>query len=270
MSDLSMKPTRDELVERRGPVKRSAASKKSDGGGGVGTKVLVVLLFSLALGAAGYLWLKVQELNSVLEQSLRASQEQLGTLESKVNTQDKSLSMTGDKITSSINHLNSEVRKLWDLSNKRNRTDIDALQKTVQALQAKQEADAKSRTELTAQLTQSQNEVKTLKASLAKLQENDGRLKTLQDAIASLKSQQADLADTQASLSRQQQALDGKVSKQQTQLAAVGKAPAVPNDVSRRLADVEADILSINASRQQVNSRLNQLDQDIQALYQRR
>lgn len=269
MSDLSMKPSRDELVERRGPARRPPAGKKNDGGGGIGTKVLVVVLFSMALGAAGYLWIKVQELNSVLEQSLRASQEQLGTLESKVNTQDKSLSMTGDKVTSSINHLNSEVRKLWDLSNKRNRTDIDALQKTVQALQAKQEADAKSRAELAAQLSQSQNEVKTLKANLAKLQEDEARVKDLQDTIASLKSEQADLAATQASLAKQQQALDGKVSKQQTQLAAVGKTPAVP-DVSRRIADVEADILSINAHRQQVNSRLNQLDQDIQGLYQRR
>ncbi len=270
MSDLSMKPTRDELVERRGPVKRASASKKSGDGSGLGTKVMVVLLFSLALAAAGYLWLKVQELNSVLDQSLKASQEQLGTLESKVNTQDKSLSMTGDKVTSSINHLNSEVRKLWDLSNKRNRTDIDALQKTVQALQAKQDADAKARTELSAQLSQSQNEVKTLKASLAKLDDSDGKIKTLQDAIASLKSKQADLDSAQASLSKQQQTLDGKLGKQQSQLATVGKTPAVPNDVSRRIADVEADILSINAHRQQVNSRLDQLDQDIQGLYQRR
>lgn len=271
MSDLSMKPTRDELVERRGPVKRAPGKKPE--GSGLGIKVLVVVLFSLALAAAGYLWIKVQELNAVLDQSLKASQEQLGTLESKVNTQDKSLSMTGDKVTNSINHLNNEVRKLWDLSNKRNRTDIDQLLKTVQTLQGKQEADAKARTELTTQLTQAQTEVKTLKATVTKLQEDDNRaekIKALQDGIASLKNQQQNLADTQAELSKQQLALDAKVSKQQTQIAAVGKAPAVPSDVGRRLGDVEADILSINAHRQQVNSRLNQLDQDIQSLYQRR
>lgn len=268
MSDLSMKPTRDELVERRGPIKRPSGKKPE--GSGLGTKVLVVVLFSMALAAAGYLWLKVQELNSVLDQSLKASQEQLGTLESKVKNQDQSLSMTGDKVTSSINNLNAEVRKLWDLSNKRNRTDIDQLLKSVQTLQSKQEADAKAQADLTAQLSQAQGEVKTLKAALAKLQDDGDKLKPLQDSIASLKNQQQDLADAQASLSKQQQALDAKIGKQATQLATVGKAPAVPSDIGRRLTDVEADILSINASRQQVNSRLNQLDQDIQSLYQRR
>lgn len=270
MSDLSMKPTRDELVDRR-PVKRPASKKPE--GSGWGSKFLLVLLFSLTLAGAGYLWMKVQELNSVLDQSLKASQEQLGSLESKVNTQDKSLSMTGDKVTSSINFLNSEVRKLWDLANKRNRVDIDQLMKTVQTLQAKQDADAKARTELSSQLAAAQSEAKTLKGAIAKLQEDDKqaeKIKSLQDAVASLKSQQQKLNDTQSSLLKEQDALSGKVSKQQSQIAGIGKTPAVPTDIGRRLGDVEADILSINAHRQQVNSRLNQLDQDIQGLYQRR
>lgn len=268
MSDLSMKPSRDELVERRGPVKRPP-NKKSESSGW-GTKVLVVVLFSMALGVAGYLWVKVQELNSVLEQSLKASQEQLGTLESKVKTQDKSLEMTGDKVTSSINHLNSEVRKLWDLSNKKNRGDIEQLQKTVQALQTKQDADAKVQTELTTQLTQAKEEVKGLKTQLQNADKLAEKLKSLQDTVASLKTEHEQLAASAAKLVDEQAALQAKVGKQATQIAAAGKTPAVPSDVGRRLADVEADILSINAHRQQVNSRLNQLDQDIQAVYQRR
>lgn len=268
MSDLSMKPTRDELVERRGPVKRPP-TKKSEGSGW-GTKVLVVVLFSMALGAAGYLWIKVQELNAVLDQSLKASQEQLGTLESKVKTQDKSLEMTGDKVTSSINHLNNEVRKLWDLSNKKNRGDIEQLQKVVQTLQTKQETDAKALTELTAQLTQAKDEVKTLKTQLQNTDKLADTLKSLQNTVVSLKGEQDKLAISAASLAEEQAALQAKVSKQATQIAAASKTPAVPSDVGRRLADVEADILSINAHRQQVNSRLNQLDQDIQAVYQRR
>ena len=41
----------------------------------------------------------------------------VGASESKVNTQDKSLSATGDKTTNSINQLNGEG-KLWDLASK--------------------------------------------------------------------------------------------------------------------------------------------------------
>lgn len=265
MTDLSMKPSRDDLAERR-PVRRPSGKKPDGGGGGMGTKVLVVVLFSMALAAAGYLWLKVQELNGALEQTIKASQEQLGSLESKVNTQDKSLSATGDKTTNSINQLNGEVRKLWDLASKRNRTDIDQLLKTVQAQQTRLDALDKARGELSAQLEASQGEVKNLKA---KLQEQEGKadkLKALQDSVASLKTAQQALEDDQATLGKQQKELDAKLGKQ----AAAAAKPAASPDLGRRLSDVEADILSINASRQQVNSRLNQLDQDIQGLYQRK
>lgn len=272
MSDLSMKPTRDELVSRRGPVKRASGNK----GGGFGWKLLVATVLLVLAGAAAYLWNTMQQLDSALNESLKASQEQLGTLQSKVQTQDKSLSMTGDKVTSSINSLNAEVKKLWDLSNKRNRPDIELLQKNLQALQKKVEDESKARAELTSQLTEAQTEAKTFRAELAKLQvdvKKDDKIKTLQDTVASLKNQQQSLAEAQSSLQSTQESLQSKLTKQQSQLAGIGKAPAAPpaaSDLGRRIGEVEADILSINAHRQQVNSRLNQLDQDIQGLYQRR
>ncbi|CBL44487.1 hypothetical protein HDN1F_09040 [gamma proteobacterium HdN1] len=262
MSDLSMRPSNDDLLERR------PASRKNNNGseqGGRGFQWLLAVLLLVSLAAISYLWLQLQTLNQAMAESSRASQEMLGSLETKVSSQDKSLSVNDDKTGVAINHLNSEVRKLWDLSNKRNRTDIDQLIKGMKLQQERIETLDRQRTESGALLTQANAELKTLKQQLQEQSARAEKLGALQDRLAEIRVIQEKQAGDLAAAVRQQRELDSRVAKQLSNLA----KPALDGDLSRRMGDVEADIRSINASRQQVNGRLSQMDRDIQALYQR-
>lgn len=267
MSDLSMKPARDELVSRRPAPRRTAGSGVSAMSPGL--KALVVLAMIGVLGAGWLVWQKVQTLDAALDASseaLKSSQEELGSLQNKVQSQDKSLSKTGDQIGTAVAKLDLEVRKLWDLSNKRNRPDIEKLQKDMAAMAQQLQASSKANADLAARLGQLQADNKTLSASLEKLRADSGDVARLQSVLADLKADQRDLAATQLSLGAGQEKLQSSVAA----LQAGPKAPPVAGDLGKRVAQIESDIKAINAHRQQINSRMSQLDQDVQLLYQKR
>jgi chromosome segregation ATPase len=267
MSDLSMKPARDELVSRR-PAGRKAGGPAPQGMG-TGLKLLIFLAALGVLGGGWLVWQKVQTLDAALDASaeaLKSSQDELGSLQNKVQSQDKSLSKTGDQIGTAVAKLDLEVRKLWDLSNKRNRPDIEKLQKDVAAMTRQLEAAVKSNADLTAKLGQLQADNKALTASLDKLRADGSEIGKVQSALAGLKADQRELAANQLSLTAGQEKLQSAV----TALKTVPKAGAADADIGKRVAQVESDIRAINTHRQQINARISQLDQDVQVLYQKR
>lgn len=135
--------------------------------------VLLLLLLLIGLAAAG--WVFYQQLEQVktqLDHELSQSDQRLGTLATE-------LSSTGENVSSNIgalqrttdtlmkNHLSleaeqkkqmDEIRKLWDISNKRNKALIDENQKAIKAAQTELAAQKKAAVALTAELKKAQQQ----------------------------------------------------------------------------------------------------------------
>lgn len=248
LDDLSLKPSRDELVQRqqgrspRSPsvAKPAAATPRSS----APLWLLVVLLLVVMAAGGGYLWLQIQRLEGDLHRSLAAlsqSEVALSSLQQNLETRDQTLTKTGGQMEAEIKELQSEVRKLWDVSNKRNKGLIEEQGKTIAALETR---------------------VKNQPAAIEKQIQaaTAGVKKDLQSEWQEVKTAHTEL---QAALEAQKTAVD----KQQAELARLKSSLNSPSDLEDRITNVEVGLKAIDAYRRQVNTRLDQLDQQLGQLY---
>lgn len=248
----------------KGPGKPSKAAKApapaSHGGGGgwmIACLVLVVLIAVMGV------WFHKQMavLQAQMDERISESSQKLGNLQSRLSATDESLNQSSGQLQDTVRaqgkkleENNTEIRKLWDLSNKRNRADIDEQGKKLTALSA------------------TLNEVKKAQAGV------DGKLQGINKDTAALK-KQVDSAVTAVNKSSEQ--WQTRLSQMQTQvdvlaeninqlesqqqslksgLAKVEKAQAGLAGLKDRLDETEAAIAAFDSYRLQVNSRLDKLE----------
>jgi chromosome segregation ATPase len=219
--------------------------------------VLVVLIAVMGV------WFQKQMtvLQSQMDERISESSQKLGNLQSRLSATDESLNQSSGQLQDTVRtqgekleENNTEIRKLWDLSNKRNRTDIDEQSKKLTALSA------------------TLNEVKKAQAGV------DGKLQGISKDTAALK-KQVDSAVTAVNKSSEQ--WQTRISQMQTQvdvlaeninqlesqqqslkngLAKLEKAQAGLASLKDRVDDTEAAVAAFDAYRLQVNSRLDKLE----------
>ncbi|MAR91162.1 MAG: hypothetical protein SV765_09425 [Pseudomonadota bacterium] len=249
LGDLSMKPTRDELVQRqhsRGKPAPKQPTRPPSGPrwpgqaslGGVWSVLIVVIV----CGAAGgwYLWDNLERLQSSLAQSTQAladAERSLSGLQQKLENRDNTLSKSGDQMLADIKLLDSEVRKLWDLSNKRNRPNIEELTRQTKALKSDLQGLSGKLDSMSRKVTSSSEQLATLQRQVNDMQESNA---TLAQTANGLKQDVKDLRAT------------------------VGSAA----DLDDRLTSVEVAIKAIDAHRSQVNGQLQRLDRELGQLLQ--
>lgn len=105
------------------PDKTSPAYLKKTKSGGLFVGFLYVLLFMsiLTLG----IWQSFE--SSYTESKIKTNEDRLAIIEEQMNIADEINNDSMTDISSSIQFLDKEVRKLWDLSNKRNKVNISKL-----------------------------------------------------------------------------------------------------------------------------------------------
>lgn len=248
LDDLSLKPSRDDLAQRqhtRGtkPAPAGKAPAPTVAANTAPLWSLVILLVVVMAGGGWYLWDQVQRLQNNLHQSLAAlnqSEQALSSLQQNLDNRDKTLSKSGDQMQAELKELNSEVRKLWDLTNKRQKAELEQQAKALAALEASLKSQG---------VTFDKQSQSTLER-VTKLREEWQQLKDGQAAL-------------QASLEEQKAALE----KQNSELAKLRTSLATPDDLDTRMTNVEVALKSIDAYRRQVNTRLDQLDEQLGQLY---
>ena len=99
----------------------SYLEKSSKGGLLIGF-IYVIAFMSILLLA---IWQTFESENN--KSSMRLVDERLSLIEEQINIVDETNNDSMTDITSSIQFLDKEIRKLWDLSNKRNKVDIQKL-----------------------------------------------------------------------------------------------------------------------------------------------
>ena len=105
------------------PDKTSPAYLKKTKSGGLLVGFLYVLLFMSILGLG--IWQSIE--SSYTETKIKTNEDRLAIIEEQMNIADEVNNDSLTDISSSIQFLDKEVRKLWDLSNKRNKVNISKL-----------------------------------------------------------------------------------------------------------------------------------------------
>ncbi len=267
-----MKPSQDDIalrqkqLQRRGGQARAAGSKSADGRSPAKTAAptassaqapsahssaakapssvlaLVALLFVLVVAAvAGYaVWQNLQ-----LQQQLHTAQVIMQKQSDNLNTLNERLSATGENANLSVDALrvmlkdhDLEIRKLWDLANKRNRSNIASNEKAINELKTSVTQLTRSQT---SQVSQQQKAVadleKKLTASLAS--DVDTLTKRVTRAEAAAMNVPAAAELRMAQNGEAIRSLDGKIKALEAQVSQGGVGGADLVNIKLEIEDIQ-------------------------------
>jgi len=211
--------------------------------GGHGLVWLLALVLLVVIGVCGWLGqqvLQLQQQQASSSNALQLERSRMESISAQVHETDSSFAETGNVLESKFNFFESEIRKLWDVSNKRNRKAIDAN---------------------TAQLKKSTQAVKAAQGKLLTLNKGQTTVATAVEKLnRRLASENTALRASLEAQSEQLLLMEGEMEVLQQRLN------KVPNDLSARVAINEEAVRSIDASRQQLVGRLTQLQKKVDEL----
>ncbi|MBU2704916.1 hypothetical protein KCM76_02930 [Zooshikella marina] len=245
--------------------------------------ILLLLLLVVAVtggGVFGYQQLTAlqAELNTT-KQAYDKAVQQLQDVTGKVSATDASLTESGSKIQQAIDKIqidlklaHSEIRKLWDLSNKRNRAAITKVTKQL----AQQEKLLAELQPVSSQLKQTNQSLQVLEKRYKQVSSDTQQAKksvkqvqALQQALAKLEKQLQSLSSQVSVASTEQLATQAALQEQLAQLDKQVSGKQLQSDVAAKLKSVDESIRSIDAFRRQVNSQLLALKNEVRQLRNR-
>ncbi len=142
----------------------------------------------IGLVAAGWFIFNQQEQLESAQQALQDAQSRIGVLEDRLRLTDEQLTESGTQTNETLSFWETEIRKLWDMGNKRNRGWIETNRENVRKL-TNTVAGAES------SLKTLQGTVATLSASVSQQQEIADRVSAVDMQVQRLVRQQRDLVD---------------------------------------------------------------------------
>ena len=161
------------------PDKTSPAYLKQASSGGLFVGFLYVLVFMSILSLG--IWQSYE--SKSIQDSFKSLDERMIVIEEQINIADETNNDSLSDISSSIQFLDKEVRKLWDLSNKRNKANI---------------------TKLIASTKDLENSIKSINSlldtSTKAIKDNQEIITANTDSLDSLKFSESELADIQSRL----------------------------------------------------------------------
>ena len=239
MSEPTISATPDVSARRqRGSQRRGTG--RSRGGAGMSV-VLVVALAGFA--AAGWFIAHQQQQLDETERLLATAGQRLQSLEERLRMTDAAMTESGADTNEQINLWESEIRKLWDISNKRNRGWIEGNRKVIG--------------EHASSLSRAQSALNTLKSKVDSHETALGRQDEVLDRLASIDGQVRQLV-------RQQRDLVDKVNAAR-QVAASLKASLEPkvNDHAEALRANDAHRTQLNRQLRALSDRLGGLERQL-------
>ena len=196
------------------PNKSSPAylKKKNSGGLFVGFLYVLVFMSILALG----IWQNFE--TNAKKKSLESIYQRLGVIEEQINIADEVNNDSLTDISASIQFLDKEVRKLWDLSNKRNKVNITKLIDTTDTINNSIETLELSLKEASERIKSNQLIISQTSQDIINLSENNSQINDLDTAIRSLETQMILMDDSVRALNNYRTQINQKISEIQTQI----------------------------------------------------
>lgn len=243
---LSIKPSQEDIEfrQRSAPSNRTTSTPASAPAPlepEVKAPWLLYLGVAALVGFAGWQYWALQQAEEKLalqDQDLLMLAKSVKGLEDKLNVTDESASSSLTALQATIKTHDSEIKKLWDVSNKRNKSWIQTLQK-----EQKQNDTALS--QLKKQSNQSKAADKKLTASIKGLD------KKIEDVRESTGASDAQMLALRAEI----EALQSESNK-------------VPQSVSKRLDDIDKALSAIDATRINQAKNITDIKNELTALKQ--
>ena len=231
----SIKPEQDEVASYRSSG-RSAAPKQSNFNG---LLVFVIVLMAIMMGFGGYTLFEVQKKLDQSNELLAQGQENIRELDSRLAATGTDVSKTLQDLKEQVSTNFSEIDKLWAVSYRQNRPDI---QKNVRAITAlednlgkKVETMDQSVKQMSSQYQTTLNEISNLREGL--LRDNE----ELITEIALLRGQVQDQAVAQEAIRRNISSLTQQVKEAEEAIAAIDRHRL---QLTQKLAQLQALIQS--------------------------
>lgn len=222
---------------RRDGKPRSAGKKRAgNGGGGVGRQLganLIMAILVAGLVLAGWFIANQQQLLVAEQARLTAADDRLKVLEARLSATDSALAQEGEDTSEKIGLWESEIRKLWAVSNERNKKWIEDNQKAVKSI--------------TGSIDSIHAANRDMKAAVGRHDKAFAQQQTLIDQLTSLELQMQQVVRGQRDL----------VDKVNTASQSVASLRA---SLASKVDDNAEAIQSIDAYRVAVNSRLAEIE----------
>jgi len=161
------------------PDKTSPAYLKKTKSGGLFVGFLYVLLFMSILGLG--IWQSFE--SSYTDAKIKTNEDRLAIIEEQMNIADEVNNDSLTDISSSIQFLDKEVRKLWDLSNKRNKVNISKLLASTAEIEASITQINESLDMYKTDLSSNTKKINKLEPSLSNINDIQLTLKTIETQL---------------------------------------------------------------------------------------
>ena len=161
------------------PDKTSPAYLKKTKSGGLFVGFLYVLLFMSILGLG--IWQSFE--SSYTDAKIKTNEDRLAIIEEQMNIADEVNNDSLTDISSSIQFLDKEVRKLWDLSNKRNKVNISKLLASTAEIEASITKINESLVKYKTDLSSNTKKINKLEPSLSNINDIQLTLKTIETQL---------------------------------------------------------------------------------------
>ncbi len=231
-------------VGERSRGERSSRITAANSGKSGKKRQLLLLLLLLVIGSAcGWLVLQTLKLQSQLSEtqvSLELARKRIDQLGTEVFTTGADFTQTGNVIDEKFKFFDSEIRKLWDVSNKRNRTAIAKISAQINTLT----------TNVKAASTQAKSGEQQLKSITAKHSELSAGFKQLSNQLLA---ENTTLRATVENQSEQILVLRSEMELMQRRLK------NIPDNLVQRVINNEEAVEAIDATRRQLIGRITQL-----------
>ncbi|MDA7857182.1 hypothetical protein N9B16_01755 [Gammaproteobacteria bacterium] len=196
------------------PNKSSPAYLKQKTSGGLFVGFLYVLVFMsiLALG----IWQNIESKSN--KESLNSINERLIVIEEQINIADEINNDSLTDISASIQFLDKEVRKLWDLSNKRNKVNITKLTETTNKINGSIKNIEISIKEASKKIESNKEDIVSTSKDLSDLLNTNSEINDLEIALRALETQMILMDDSVRALNNYKTQLNQTISEIQTQI----------------------------------------------------
>ena len=244
MSERSSKPANSPTIaanprDTAGYRSAGARTRPASGGRMLGLNVVMAILVAGLVLAGWFIANQHQELKLAASQLGKADQ-RIQRLEERLRMTDEVMSASDGEMQDKLVFWEDEIRKLWDITNKRNKNWITTNQGKLKNHDVS--------------LASVQESVKELKSSVSRHEEAFGQQAAVLDQLAAIELQVRQLVNQNRELTDQINAARQSVAGMESGLA-------------RRVNQNAESIEAIDAHRRQLNARLVDLGNRIDSLY---
>ena len=222
--------------------RRGGKPRPPEGGGTgrlLGLNVVLAILVA-GLVVSGWFVANQQQQLGEAERLLGEADKRLLRLEERLQLTDQTMSASGDEVQDQLGFWEDEIRKVWDVANKRNKNWIIENQGKL-----KRNAE---------RLATIESSVTSLKSSVSRHDQALGQQTAMLDQLAALELQIRQVAEQQRRMT------------DQLNVARQGFA-SLESGLERRVANNEEAVEAIDAYRIQLNNRLNDVRNRIETLH---